>query len=242
MARIRTIKPDFWTDDVIADLDPLAMLLYIGMWNFADDEGYLKDSVGQLRRQIFPDRGFDVAGALDVLLDRGRVVRMDSDQGRILYLPKLLANQKIAHPTPTKFTGIRPLGSPPEDSRALVKTPEASALKGGEGKGMEGRGREDAGGVTPPVDNSEPPTRCPAHLTTATPPKCGQCKDARVAHQRWEQQQTATAPPRPSARRPGLCRHLQKEGECDMCDYEATHDDEDDSYEAEVIRGRFGAA
>ena len=142
MARIRTIKPDFWTDDVVADLDPVAMLLYIGMWNFADDEGFIKDSVGQLRRQIFPDRGFDVPRALDELIDRGRVIRYDSDQGRVLHIPHFQEHQKISHPTPTKFTRVRPCGAQiPEDSGGFGNAPEGSALKGRkEGMGMEGKG------------------------------------------------------------------------------------------------------
>ena len=33
------IDPKFWTDDKIMDLEPLARLLFIGIWNFADDNG-----------------------------------------------------------------------------------------------------------------------------------------------------------------------------------------------------------
>ena len=39
MARIRTVKPDIWTDEKFVELSPLARLLFIGLWNFADDEG-----------------------------------------------------------------------------------------------------------------------------------------------------------------------------------------------------------
>lgn len=40
MARIRTIKPAFWTDEKIQNLSNDAALLFIGIWNFADDFGY----------------------------------------------------------------------------------------------------------------------------------------------------------------------------------------------------------
>jgi hypothetical protein len=86
------------------------------------------------------------------------------------------------------------------------------------------------------VDISEPPARCSAHLTSERPPACGLCKDARVAHEKWERDQAVTAPQRPSAWRPGLCRdHLALEATCEMCARENAH-------AAEVIQGRFGAA
>ena len=39
MARIRSIKPQFWTSEQIADCSSNARLLFIGLWNFCDDCG-----------------------------------------------------------------------------------------------------------------------------------------------------------------------------------------------------------
>lgn len=39
MASNRIIKPEFWSDPVIAKLTPVEQLLFIGMWNFAKDNG-----------------------------------------------------------------------------------------------------------------------------------------------------------------------------------------------------------
>lgn len=39
MARIRTIKPEFWTAEQVMELSRDARLLFIGMWNFCDDAG-----------------------------------------------------------------------------------------------------------------------------------------------------------------------------------------------------------
>ncbi len=41
MARIRTIKPEFWEDEKIGKL-PIPCRLFIGCWNFADDFGVIK--------------------------------------------------------------------------------------------------------------------------------------------------------------------------------------------------------
>ncbi|STT55946.1 primosomal protein I [Klebsiella pneumoniae] len=42
MARIRTIKPEFWTDEDMAEVSEPACLLAIGLLNYADDEGYFQ--------------------------------------------------------------------------------------------------------------------------------------------------------------------------------------------------------
>ena len=54
MARIRTIKPKFWDDLKIGKLSRDARLLYIGMWNFADDCGVVIGSAIWLKSKVFP--------------------------------------------------------------------------------------------------------------------------------------------------------------------------------------------
>ena len=39
MARIRTIKPEFWLSEQVARCSREARLTFVGMWNFADDRG-----------------------------------------------------------------------------------------------------------------------------------------------------------------------------------------------------------
>ena len=48
------IDPGYWSDDKVIELNPEQRLLFIGMWNFADDSGVLKNSPKQLKAQIFP--------------------------------------------------------------------------------------------------------------------------------------------------------------------------------------------
>ena len=54
MARIRTIKPQFWDDLKIGRLSRDARLLYIGLWNFADDLGVVIADPAWLKSKIFP--------------------------------------------------------------------------------------------------------------------------------------------------------------------------------------------
>ena len=61
MARIRTIKPEFWTDEKIVELSAFARLLFIGLWNFADDAGRMEFSAKRLKMQIFPADDVDIS-------------------------------------------------------------------------------------------------------------------------------------------------------------------------------------
>lgn len=54
MARKRMIDPEFWSDEKIGNLTTDARLLFIGMWNFADDEGIIKARPEFLKSNIFP--------------------------------------------------------------------------------------------------------------------------------------------------------------------------------------------
>lgn len=71
MARIRTIKPEFWEDEKLADLPLQARLLFIGTWNFSDDFGVFPDSIKWIKAKIFPYdslRENDVKSWLDALV------------------------------------------------------------------------------------------------------------------------------------------------------------------------------
>lgn len=54
MARKRIIDPEFWSDEEVGLWSFQARLFYIGVWNFADDEGRFKAHTRLLKSQIFP--------------------------------------------------------------------------------------------------------------------------------------------------------------------------------------------
>lgn len=53
MPRIRTIKPEFWEDEVIGLLSHAARLLFVATWNLADDEGLLRWTAPYLKASVF---------------------------------------------------------------------------------------------------------------------------------------------------------------------------------------------
>ena len=48
------IDPEFWSDEEVGSWSYKARLLYIGIWNFADDSGRFRAHNGLLKSQIFP--------------------------------------------------------------------------------------------------------------------------------------------------------------------------------------------
>ena len=59
MARIRSIKPEFWDSPSTAKASPWARLLFIAMWNWADDFGRGTANLKELEGFAFPnDDGF----------------------------------------------------------------------------------------------------------------------------------------------------------------------------------------
>lgn len=54
MPRIRSIKPKFWDDLKLSKVSRDARLLFIGMWNFADDFGVIISEPVWLKSKIFP--------------------------------------------------------------------------------------------------------------------------------------------------------------------------------------------
>lgn len=71
MARIRTIKPEFWTSVQIVECSPTARLLFIGLWNFCDDGGNHPAEAKRLKMEVFPGDNMttaDIEGMVSELL------------------------------------------------------------------------------------------------------------------------------------------------------------------------------
>jgi len=79
MARSRNIKPGFFTNDVLAECDPLARLLFAGLWTVADREGRLEDRPRKLKAELLPYDDCDVDALLTQLTERRFVVRYTVD-------------------------------------------------------------------------------------------------------------------------------------------------------------------
>lgn len=64
MARSRNIKPGFFSNEHLAELDFSTRLLFIGMWTEADREGRLEDRPRRLKMALFPADNVDIDAML----------------------------------------------------------------------------------------------------------------------------------------------------------------------------------
>lgn len=69
MARIRTIKPQFFFNEDLAKLPFQARLLFIGLWTLCDREGFVEYRPAKIRAEIFPYERINVQKLLDQLTD-----------------------------------------------------------------------------------------------------------------------------------------------------------------------------
>lgn len=64
MARARNIKPGFFKNELLAELDAFDRLLFIGLWCLADREGRVEDRPKRIKMELFPCDDYDVAEGL----------------------------------------------------------------------------------------------------------------------------------------------------------------------------------
>ena len=102
MARIRTIKPEFWTSEQVVECSPSARLLFVGMWNFADDNGIHPASIKRLKMEIFPADDFsfgEIQAMVTELKDSGLVNEYEHSDGKSYWIITGWKHQKIDRPT-----------------------------------------------------------------------------------------------------------------------------------------------
>lgn len=114
MARIRSIKPEFWTDEKLSLLDPVSRLVFLGLISMADDAGRLVDNVKLLDGMLFPSTDDSCRDALDTLARTSRVLRYRSASGQaLLQITNWERHQKVDHPNKYVLPG-------PEDAALII--------------------------------------------------------------------------------------------------------------------------
>lgn len=147
MARIRTIKPDFFKNEELSEMSAMNRLLFIGLWTQADREGRLHDRPKRLKAEIFPYENFDVDKGLQQLHEAGFIIRYKvnvNDSVRVLApeqpktelavieIVNFLKHQKIDKANEKQ-------SELPERLLIDERKTSTSLVIGGEGKGKEGK-------------------------------------------------------------------------------------------------------
>lgn len=92
MARIRTVKPEFFTSEDIISLSPLARLLYIGMWCEADREGRFAWKPNTLKIRYLPTDNIEIYSLCDEIVNAGLVVKYGDGMA---FIPSFSKHQSI---------------------------------------------------------------------------------------------------------------------------------------------------
>lgn len=105
MPRIRTIVPEFWEDERFLNVSLSAWLLYIGMKNFADDEGVILANTFLIKSKVFPAREDirkqQVSGWLQELVKNSILVPFEYDKKG--YYVMDFSSERIDKPKPSKI-------------------------------------------------------------------------------------------------------------------------------------------
>lgn len=170
MARIRTIKPEFFTSEDVVSLSFPARLLYIALWCEADREGRMSWKPKTFKMRYFPGDRVDIDALCKELLKSGLVVLYGDG---LAHIPMFLKHQHInpresasTLPVPPDCNGESQSSRVTDDENTRA---DASVTHREEGKGKEGKGKEIKA--------------CPFDLFWAAYPKK---EDKKNAAKKWE--------------------------------------------------------
>jgi hypothetical protein len=116
MAKIRGLKPDLWTDEDFVEVSFPARLLWLGIWNFACDNGHLADKSKQIKMRVLPTDDVNCADLLRELATQGLIERADG----WITVPNLTRHQKVDKRwfhTCEKPDCTKPEGNPKHETR-----------------------------------------------------------------------------------------------------------------------------
>lgn len=119
MARQRTLKPTFFTNEDLGECSPLARLFFAGLWCWADREGYVEDRPKRLRAEILPYDQVEGEQLVAELVSRGLLERLDVAGTRVIRIVNFLKHQD---PHPREVASRFAQGSP----RADLGSPRAN--------------------------------------------------------------------------------------------------------------------
>jgi hypothetical protein len=138
MARIRTIKPEFFLDEEIARLEPLTRLFYQALWLQADRSGRLEDRPAKIKAQALPYDACDCEEMLSTLDELGFIVRYQVAGKAYIFIRTFEKHQRPNSREPQSTIPAVPKSLKPARARTRAHAhaqEEGNGVR--EGKGME---------------------------------------------------------------------------------------------------------
>ena len=102
MPRARNIKPGFFANEDLAEIDPIGRLLFIGLWTLADRDGRLEDRPKRIKGELFPYDNCDINALLDDLQKYGFILRYEVEGGKYIQIVNFSKHQNPHPKEPSK--------------------------------------------------------------------------------------------------------------------------------------------
>lgn len=123
MARIRTVKPEYFRHELLQTLEAhhvgfYPMLVYEGLWCLADKAGRFEWRPKQLKLDILPFLDYEIEQTLIILADAGLIKAYESDGRLYGLIPSFETHQRFSgseakapakHPIPCDFLDVEAL-------------------------------------------------------------------------------------------------------------------------------------
>jgi len=145
VARIRTIKPEYFRHEKLQDLEAenpkkYCMLVFAGLWTLCDKNGVFEYRPRQMKLDILPFLKFDIADTIETLKNAGLIILYERDGMTYGQIPSFSKHQRI--------TGREALegGKYPEPTKEDMETTRKQQGNiADEPVAQEGKGRERKG-------------------------------------------------------------------------------------------------
>lgn len=157
MSRIRTIKPEFWTSEQVISCSRDARLMFIGLWNFCDDNGVHTASLVRVKAEIFPADNIsisEISSLIEELKLHKLLIEYEVEDHKYWMVTGWKLHQKIDRPNPKHpvFPGeeAKKFDECSTNDRRGLDERSPPEGKGREGKGEERNGMDKDTSALPP--------------------------------------------------------------------------------------------
>lgn len=148
--RARNIKPGFFRNDDLAECDPLARILFAGLWCACDRKGRLEDRPKRIKADVLPYDDCNMDELLQQLHDRGFIIRYEMAGVKYIWVPTFLDHQ---NPHVREAESKIPLPDGHEESPD--NDPDKQRVTTGQDPEMDDESTGDESGKTPSATGNE---------------------------------------------------------------------------------------
>lgn len=117
--RARNLKPGFFKNEYLAELEPLARILFAGLWCMADREGRLEYRPKRIKAEVLPYDNCNIEKLLRQLHDRGFIICYPENPVQYIAILNFKKHQNC-HVREAEST----IPAPEEHSASTVQAPE----------------------------------------------------------------------------------------------------------------------